>query len=89
MRQEREAFSESFFDQARRTLTEALPLAALELTRLAQNGDTDKIRLDAAKYLIDRGLGPIAQSYLASAGKIDDPIKELLANVVDEYSETS
>lgn len=85
LKKERELLDETPFDQTRRELTQALPLAANELIRLATDGETEKIRFDACRYIVERGLGPTAQQYLASQGKDAEPIEKMLAAVITEY----
>lgn len=57
------------------------PAAALAIVHLAKFGSNDKIRLDAAKYVTERVLGP-AREVVNSGGT--DPLQQLLEDVVGE-----
>jgi hypothetical protein len=83
LRQERQLLDENPIEQATRELRFAVPRAVHELIELAMNGESEKIRLDACKYITERNLGPIAQTYLANAGNID-PLEDLIGSVVQE-----
>lgn len=43
---------------AQRLIEERAPQAVLVISKLADASDSDKVRLDAAKYILDRVLGP-------------------------------
>lgn len=58
--EEHRIMSESLEDLGKRMLAEALPKAILMIVKLAESGATDTTRLNAAKYLIDRNLGPVS-----------------------------
>lgn len=46
--------SESHLDQAKRMLREAAPMAAASLVRLAQNGESETVRLRASVEILNR-----------------------------------
>jgi len=61
-------------------LVQNAPRAVLQIAELAQKGSTERVRLDAAKYIVERVLGPL--------NKLDptkdmsrDPILQFLAKV--------
>lgn len=67
--------------QASKLLEEALPLAVAGVTYLSQFGETEKMRFDAQKYIIDRNLGtPTKEGDLM--GKEDDPLDQLVGECV-------
>jgi hypothetical protein len=60
LRQEREVFTdESLEAQSRRLLRESAPLAVTTVVNIARSGGSDRVRLDASKYLLDRVLGKV------------------------------
>lgn len=68
-------------DQANRLLEEALPLAVAGLVHLSQFGETEKMRFDAQKYLIDRNLGTPSKEGDRAAGE-EDPLDRLVGDCV-------
>jgi hypothetical protein len=67
--------------QAARLLEEALPLAVAGLVHLSQFGETEKMRFDAQKYLIDRNLGTATKEGDLSALEAD-PLDLLVGDCV-------
>jgi hypothetical protein len=67
--------------QARRLLRQALPVAVSGLVQLALYGETEKMRFDAQKYIIDRNLGGVTREG-DIAGSTQDPIEALQAKCV-------
>jgi hypothetical protein len=47
--------------RAKRLLKEAADGAAATLVEIALHGSTEKLRLDAAKTILDRVIGPVSQ----------------------------
>lgn len=45
--------------KAEQSLLESLPTAVSTLTSLMQHGESERIRFNAAVYVIDRNLGPV------------------------------
>lgn len=66
--------------QTRRHLEQAAPAAARSIINLALYSTTEKTRLDAAKYIVDRQLGRIGDEKIDSAAL--QPLEALLADVV-------
>lgn len=68
--------SESPEEAAKQILKDGLVSAAQQLIHLAENGTTERVRLEAAKYTLEWNLGkPVGQSGLS------DPWKELLGDI--------
>lgn len=65
-----------------RILRQSLGGAILAISKLARASKNDKIKLDAAKYIIDRNLGPLAQ--VNPVGGKKNPLEELLGDVVSD-----
>ena len=61
-------------DAARRIFREHTAVAAMSLVHLALHSSNERVRMDAAKTVLDRSLGPITATI--PAGK--DPFEELL-----------
>ena len=68
-------------DISRRLFRENLPMATLAITHLAQHAPNERVRLDAAKYVVERNLGRIQD---ANPFSTEDPFERLLAEVVRE-----
>jgi hypothetical protein len=64
---------------AKRLFREAGPTAAAAIVHIAQYGDNERLRLDAARYITERNLGKVGGE---DAG--GDPLEELLASVVKD-----
>jgi hypothetical protein len=69
---------ESSEDQARRLLKENVGSAVLGIVHTSQHGSSDRIRLDAQKYIIDRVLGKIGEDI---NGGGNDPLERFLSGV--------
>jgi hypothetical protein len=52
------------FGTAKRLFEENAVDAALAIIRVCKQGSTDRIRFDAAKYITERALGPVAKETL-------------------------
>lgn len=74
---------ESEQETAGRVFRENLPLAAQAIVHVARYASNERIRLDAAKYVVERNLGRLADVQVAP---IDDPFEKLLAEVIIETS---
>ena len=70
---------ESSKDIAKRIFDENTVPAALALVHLAQHSPNEKIRLDSAKYVLERVLGRISDDVKSDA---DSPLERLLAEIV-------
>jgi hypothetical protein len=77
LKMERQVTSESEEVIARRIFRENLVQATQAICHLATYGLNEKIRLDAAKYVVERGLGRLGED----AGN-EDPFETLLAECV-------
>jgi hypothetical protein len=65
----------------KRILREAAPMAAKALVHLAQFADSDRIRMQAATYIVDRNLGRLGDNTVVAE---KDPFEELLAKCIVE-----
>jgi hypothetical protein len=72
---------EDFAERAKRLMTEHVPQAALALTHLALHSDNERIRLDAARTIMDRALGKVGD---APATDEDDPLLRVMSELRDE-----
>lgn len=68
---------------ARRLFEENAAAAAQSIIKTAVHGSTEKVRFDAAKYVLERALGPTANPYDRAAND-NDPleaaVQELMGN---------
>jgi hypothetical protein len=62
---------------ARRLFKENAPTAALSIIRMATHGSTERIKLDASKYILERVLGKIGED----GEEIISPIEAVLNNL--------
>jgi hypothetical protein len=68
--------SESPEEAAKQILKDGLVSAAQQLVQLAENGSTERVRMESSKYVLEWNLGkPVGQSGLS------DPWKELLGDI--------
>jgi hypothetical protein len=67
-------------DQAKRLIDENLPLATASVIHLALHGQNENQRFQAARYLMDRGLGKVTDQGTSVEG--GDPIERLLQDVL-------
>ena len=75
---EREVFGEiDEVAQTERILKENLPAVTLSVIKLARTASSETVRLNAAKYVIDRNLGKISDPDPTG----DDPLVELIEGV--------
>ena len=66
-------------DIAARIFDENTVPAALALVHLAQHSPNEKIRMDAAKYVLERVMGRLGDEAKSGA---DNPLEKLLADIV-------
>jgi hypothetical protein len=71
---------ESCEDIAKRIFDENTVPAALALVYLAQHSPNEKIRLDSAKYVLERVLGKVGDDIKSDA---NNPLERLLAEIVN------
>ncbi len=71
---------------AHRLIVENAPRVALGIVRLANGAASERVRLDASKYVIDRALGRIGESRSIEVDK--DALQALYESVVIEASES-
>jgi hypothetical protein len=68
-------------EAATRVFQDHLVLATQSICHMALYGENERLRLDAAKYVVDRNLGRIGEANPLTRGK--DPLEELLAGIID------
>lgn len=71
-----------YAQEAQRVFEREAKRAAQEIVNIALKGATDKVRLDAAKYICDRTLGRIKDA--DRNPNENDPFKELFGTVTRE-----
>ena len=76
--------AESEEELATRIFREGLPVAAQAIAHLARHSKSEKMRFDAARYVVDRNLGRIVDPTGLKRG--EDPLKEFLGMVTTTYS---
>lgn len=76
---EKTLLSTSYEDQTRNHLQRAAPAAARSIINIALYSQTERLRLQAAQYIIDRNLGRIGEEKQSSQ---TNPLEDLLADVV-------
>ena len=64
---------------SRRIFKENAPLAASAIARLAIHGASERTRLDASKYIVERVLGPVGNDVGAA-----DPIRDFMEDVIQK-----
>lgn len=78
LKAEVDTFGEEESALAERLLRENLPMATMSIVKIAQSGSTDRVRLDAAKYIVERNLGRL-QDINPNAKKL--PLESLLEDL--------
>ena len=74
---EREILNYDEVEQAERILKENLPAVTHSIIKLARSASSETVRLNAAKYVMDRNLGKITEPQTDE----DDVLKELYEDV--------
>jgi hypothetical protein len=77
---------ETYAKTAQRLLEECTPAAVLAITHLAQHSTSERIRLEAAKCVLDRVLGRVQDA--TPVGK-EDPFKTISDWLTKEESESN
>lgn len=75
---EREVMGTDHVQQAEEILKQHLPTAVNSIAKLARVANNETVRLNAAKYIIDRNLGKITEPHVEA----EDPIKKALEGVI-------
>jgi hypothetical protein len=70
-----------YIEQAKRILHEGLPGAAQAIINLSKFANSEQIKLAAAKYVIDRGLGPVNGK--STNDNENDPISKLINDIME------
>lgn len=69
-------------EAAQKEFVRSAKAAAQEIVAIAQHGSNDRVRLDAAKYIIDRALGRIGEAKPAATE--NDPYADVFGAVIRE-----
>lgn len=77
---EREIFGTDLEQQAEEILKQNLPAIVQSVVKLARSAQSETVRLNAGKYVIDRNLGRISDPDPEG----EDVLKEFLGDVVSE-----
>jgi hypothetical protein len=77
--------AETNMQLANRIFDEFSPHAAKAIISLARSAGSERIRLDAAKYVVDRVCGRIGEAKVSDAK--DDPVANLYADITREATE--
>lgn len=79
--------SESYPETAQRLFDESSPLAAQEIIRLATNRmANERVRLDAAKYVVERALGKLGNDTKPAAGNPWDDVIGVMAKDAENHA---
>lgn len=71
--------AESGPETAKRLFNEHAADAALTIIHTAKHGSTDRVRLDAAKYITERALGPVKDS--GAGSEHEDQMMKVLREI--------
>ena len=82
--EEQEVFNLNEIQLAEKMLRENLPVCVDSVVWLSRNSRNEKLRFDAARYVIERVLGKVNDQGLTKKGDIYD---DFLEDVVTEYTE--
>src|SRR5687767_122720 len=77
--------AEVYAEEAQRVFLKNAKRAAEQIVEIATKRSTDKVRLDASRYIVDRALGRVVGPDPNGAGK-DDPWKDLMGSITREPS---
>ena len=78
---ERRIMEESETDQARRIFIQHSPVAAMQICRMATNATSERMRFQAATYVLDRSMGRLQDANHAPA---DSPLDIMMREIVSE-----
>jgi hypothetical protein len=79
--------SESHPETAQRLFEESSPLAAQEIIRLATNRmSNERVRLDAAKYVVERALGRLGDQKAPTNGNPWDEVIGVMAKNAEDHA---
>ncbi len=81
-------------DQAKKLFEEALPLVAMSICHLATRSDSEAIRFNAGKYVVERTMGPAEKQNANEGGRhawddIYDDVVEDVVNKAEGYANGS
>jgi len=77
--EERQVFGGDEYQQAERILKENLPAVTQSVIKLARGAQSETVRLNAAKYVIDRNLGRITEPEVGE----NDPLHDFMTGVTE------
>jgi hypothetical protein len=70
--------AEKPIETAKRLFEENAADAAMAIIKICKHGSTDRIRFDAAKYITERALGPVAKD---AAPALDDELMKFYKTI--------
>jgi hypothetical protein len=79
--------SETEEQLARRMLREATPVAAASIIHLAVHGGTERTRLDASKYVLERTMGRIGETFEGDEDPWTKLFKDIMRNSPPDASQ--
>lgn len=80
--EERDVMGSDLEAQAEKILQDNLPAIVLSVVKLARSAESETVRLNAGKYVIDRNLGRVTDPDKDSS----NPLEAFLGEVVSEVS---
>ncbi len=75
---ERRIMEETEGDQAKRIFQQYAPVAATQICRLAANASSERLKFQAATYVLDRAIGRLQDANLPEN---DDPLQNLIKDI--------
>jgi hypothetical protein len=69
---------------AERLFRQNLPHAALAIVKISQNGQSERARLDASRYIVERVMGRLQDLNFAARDELMDLVKSLTDGGPDE-----
>jgi hypothetical protein len=77
--------NESTEDLTHRLLKENSPHVAMQLVNIALRGSSERLRLDAGKYILDRVMGPVGKE----THRADSPLDKMVRDMQDAAEEAA
>lgn len=85
MTAEMDMYDENYAQVSKRKMTENLPFATDAIIYLAMHSESERMRFDAAKYVMERCLGKVSDQGITSSQ--DDPLDSFAAEFIQEIEE--
>jgi hypothetical protein len=68
----------AYVELARQHLAQTAPYAAATITQLARNATNERVKLDAAKYVLERTMGPVGQVQQGAKPELESFLDDLV-----------